>query len=186
MSLARLVIALLSLWGAAGTATAQVCSSDEAASCYPAAGDVESIDAIIAALYDVISGPAGQQRDWDRMRSLFTPQARLMPVSTPPEGAAAQVQYLSMEDYITRAEPILVERGFFEREIGRVTERWERIAHVFSTYDSRWTAEDPEPFSRGINSIQLMWDGTRWWITNIMWFGVGADVNIPPKYLQGL
>jgi hypothetical protein len=35
--------------------------------------DVNSMDAIIAAVYDVISGPAGKKRNWDRMRSFSCP-----------------------------------------------------------------------------------------------------------------
>lgn len=146
--------------------------------------DVGSLDAILAALYDVISGPAGQARDWDRMRSLFTPNAKLIPVNR--QGAPTEVdpRFLSVEDYIELAGPFLEQRGFFEREIGQVTERFEHIAHVFSAYDSRWTADDLEPFARGINSIQLVWDNERWWITNIMWWGVGPDFEIPGKYLE--
>lgn len=146
--------------------------------------DVGSLDAILAALYDVISGPAGQARDWDRMRSLFTPNAKLIPVNR--QGAPTEVdpRFLSVEDYIELAGPFLEQRGFFEREIGRVIERFEHIAHVFSAYDSRWTADDLEPFARGINSIQLVWDNERWWITNIMWWGVGPDFEIPGKYLE--
>ncbi len=76
---------------------------------------------------------------------------------------------------------MLEERGFFEQEIGRVEERFENIVHAFSTYTSRWTPEG-EVFQRGINSIQLMWDGERWWIVNIMWRGVGPDTEIPERY----
>jgi hypothetical protein len=54
---------------------------------------------------------------------------------------------------------------------------------VFSTYDSGWTEEDPEPFQRGINSIQLFYDGERWWIMNIFWRGVPGEETIPERYL---
>ena len=143
--------------------------------------DVESIDAIIAALYDVISGPAGQERNWDRMRSLFVSEAKLIPTGFPRDGGNARANYMALEDYIERNGPFLVENGFFESEIGRVEERFENIAHVFSTYDSRAT-KDGDVFARGINSIQLLWDGERWWIANIMWRGVGPEFEIPGKY----
>lgn len=145
--------------------------------------DVATVDAIIAALYDVISGPAGQARNWDRFRSLFVPEAKLIPTSFPEGGTKGRARFLSVEDYVTGSGPGLQERGFFEKEIGRVAERFENIVHAFSTYESRRTA-DGEVIQRGINSIQLTWDGERWWITNIMWRGVGPNAEIPQKYLK--
>jgi len=144
--------------------------------------DVGSIDAIVAAVYDVISGPAGQKRDWDRMRSLFIPGARLIPISQAGEVKSARV--LSVEDYILRSSAVLEKGGFFEREMARRMEKFGHIAHVFSTYESRRKAEDPAPFSRGINSFQLMNDGKRWWIVTIYWEAEGPDNPIPPEYLK--
>lgn len=146
------------------------------------AADVASIDAVVAAVYDVISGPAGQKRDWDRMRSLFIPGARLIPVSQAGELRAARV--LSVEDYIARSSATLEKGGFFEREIARRMEKFGHIAHVFSTYESRRKAEDPAPFARGINSFQLMSDGRRWWIVTIFWEAEGPDNPIPAEYLK--
>ena len=60
----------------------------------------------------------------------------------------------------------------------------EQIAHVFSTYESRHSLSDPEPFMRGINSFQLMHDGKRWWIVNVMWQHEAADLPIPERYLS--
>ena len=145
--------------------------------------DVASVDAIIAALYDVISGPAGEARDWDRFRSLHIPEARLIPTSANQETGEVGYQVWSVDEYIARSGPFLEQRGFFESEIGRVTEEFKSITHVFSTYQSRWTPEDPEPFQRGINSIQLFHDGDRWWIVNIFWRGVPGDEAIPDRYL---
>lgn len=145
--------------------------------------DVESVDAIIAALYDVISGPAGQKRDWDRMRSLFIPGARLIPIGRTQAGNFA-ARVLTVEDYITRAGPSLERDGFFEREIGRVTERYGNLVHAFSAYDSKRTLADSQPFMRGINSIQLMHDGTRWWVVTVHWESERSDNPIPEKYLN--
>ena len=145
--------------------------------------DVGTIDEIISALYDVISGPAGQKRDWDRFRSLHVPEARLIPTSLPPDGGPGRARMWGLEQYIETAGPQLESGGFFEREIGRIEERFENIVHAFSTYDSRRT-QDGEVIQRGINSIQLMWDGKRWWIFNIFWRGVGPSAEIPEKYLR--
>lgn len=144
--------------------------------------DVESIDAIIAALYDVISGPAGEERDWNRFLSLFLPGAHLVPSVVTPDGSIRHVVW-SPEEYISRAGGQLEEVGFFENEIGRVTEEFGNVAHAFSTYESR-TEEGEDPFQRGINSIQLFWDGSRWWIVNIAWDSERDDNQIPDKYLN--
>jgi hypothetical protein len=149
----------------------------------PAApADVASPDAIIAALYDVISGPAGQKRNWDRMRSLFVPGARLIPTGVAQDGTARH-RLLDVEDYIKGSGRALEERGFFERELSRKMERFGNIVHAFSTYDSKAKLEDEKPFARGINSIQLLNDGTRWWIVNVFWDSERANNPIPAEYL---
>jgi hypothetical protein len=156
-----------------------------AAAATPAANpaDVASIDAILAALYDVISGPAGQQRNWDRMRSLFVPNARLIPTGRRPDGSGG-MQVWTVDEYISRVGPQLERSGFFERELARRTERYGNIVHVFSTYDSKRQATDPQPFARGINSIQLWNDGRRWWVVTVFWEGERPDNPIPEKYLR--
>ena len=144
--------------------------------------DVASEDAFIAALYDVISGPAGTPRDWDRMRSLFAPGARLIPTGKRRDGSWFMLQW-DVEEYIRRAGPQLETAGFFEREVARRSERFGNMVHAFSTYESRHAEADSVPFARGINSIQLSSDGARWWVVTILWEGERPDNPIPPKYL---
>ena len=147
--------------------------------------DVSSIDAIIAATYDVISGTAGKKRDWDRERSLFISGARLIPTAV--EAGRNDVdlapQILDIEGYIARAESFFAGQGFYEKEIARRTEQFGHIAHVWSTYESRHNPDDPEPFMRGINSIQLFNDGSRWWIVSIYWQHESAVHPLPDRYL---
>src|SRR3954469_16299865 len=131
------------------------------------AADVSSVDAILASLYDVISGPAAQPRDWKRFRSLFVPDARLIPTRHNKTGNGADVAIFSPEQYQERAAPALAD-GFFERGIHNTSESFGDIVHVFSTYESRRTVDSP-PFQRGINSIQLLKDGNRYWIVTILW-----------------
>ncbi len=145
------------------------------------AADVESVDAIIAAVYDVISGSAGEERDWDRMRSLFIPGARLIPTFRDSTGAWRH-RVTSVDEWITGADRVLVQNGFFERELHRVAERYGNIVHLFSTYDSKRSPE-AEPFARGINSFQLLYDGSRWWVVTIFWQGESQDHPIPAEYL---
>ena len=148
--------------------------------------DVKSIDAIIGAAYDVLSGPAGKKRDWNRERSLFYPGARLIPTASVPgrNDVAIEPQILDVEGYIARVEPLL-QKGFYETEVARRTEEFGRIAHVWSTYESRHDPSGAAPFMRGINSFQLFNDGKRWWILSIYWQHETADHAIPEKYLVG-
>ena len=147
--------------------------------------DLESIDAIIAATYDVISGPAGKPRDWERERSLFYPGARLMPTATVAGRNDVELapQIVDVEDYIARVEPLFEKSGFYETEIARRVESFGSIAHVWSTYESRHDPGDPEPFMRGINSIQLFNDGERWWVLSIYWQHESAQQPLPKQYL---
>lgn len=148
------------------------------------AEDVATIDAILGALYDVISGPAGEARDRDRFRSLFVDGARLIPV-VPAADGPSRARVLTVEEFLEASAPVMERRGFFEREIARKVERFGAVAHVFSTYESRWAEDDPEPFARGINSVQLFHDGDRWYVVTIYWDAERPDSPIPPEYLPG-
>lgn len=145
------------------------------------AADVDSIEHILAAVYDTISGPAGQPRDWERFKSLFVPGARLIP--TRATGTSADVTELSVEDYAARSSKTLQVSGFFERSTHNIVEQFDDIAHVFSTYESRHLAADEAPFARGINSFQILKDGNRYWIVTIYWEAERPGLTIPPKYL---
>ena len=147
-------------------------------------GDVESVDAIVAAVYDVISGSAGQARDWDRWRSLFIPEARLVASSRNPNGDF-RYRVMTPEEYVQGSGPSLEETGFFEDEIGRTQEEFGSVVHLFSAYQSKRNLDDPEPFARGINSFQLMHDGSRWWVVTIYWTSERPDLPIPPQYISG-
>ncbi|NNE34693.1 MAG: hypothetical protein HKN13_05630 [Rhodothermales bacterium] len=145
--------------------------------------DYESIDSITKAVYEVISGPAGEQRDWDRFRTFFAPGARLIPLGRTQDGGN-RISPLLVDEYISRVGDFFMNNGFFEVEIARTTEQYGSIAHHFSSYESRRAEEDEKPFARGVNSFQLVHDGTRWWVVTIFWQGETPDVPIPDKYLQ--
>jgi hypothetical protein len=129
--------------------------------------DVDTLDSILHAFYETVSGAVGQPRDWDRFRSLILPGGRLMPVVSIP-GDRAGVRFLSTEDFIHRVEPIFAVEDFWERETSRQTETLGHFAHVLSFYECLRSPDGP-PFERSVNSIQLLNDGLRWWIVNVMW-----------------
>lgn len=145
--------------------------------------DVATIDSIISVLYASISGAAGEKRDWNRFLSLFAPGARLIPAIRRPDGVQV-MRTMSPEEYSMTIGPQLEAGGFFEREIGRETAQFGAIAHVFSSYDSKRRPTDPQPFARGINSIQLVNDGKRWYVVTIFWDSERPDNRIPEKYLK--
>lgn len=144
--------------------------------------DVASVDSIVAALYDTISGPAGKARDWDRLRSLFRPDGRMV-VHSPNKEGMLNTRVLSIEDYITRTTPVFAKEGFYESELARTSEHFGQIAHVFTTYEARHAPGD-KPFVRGINSIQLVNDGQRWWISQLLWQPEGEKTPLPERYLK--
>ncbi|MEQ1607183.1 MAG: hypothetical protein ABL999_20160 [Pyrinomonadaceae bacterium] len=146
--------------------------------------DVASLDSIMKAVYDVISGDAGKPRDWDRFRSLFHKDARLIPTGKNATTKAVTANALSPEDYVKRVEPVFAKDGFHERELARHVDMYGNIAQVFSTYHAFRKSDDKEPFLRGINSFQLMNDGTRWWVVTIYWQAETADNPIPKQFLK--
>lgn len=178
------MLVLLALAGIVGVAIPVPAAAQEepaeppAAEQTPAAdpADVESIDAIIAALYDVISGPAGE-RDWDRFRSLFAPHATLSPMVPRPDGSLP-VTVISPDRYVEWGGAYFKENAFYEREAGRKLERFGNVANAMSFYESRHAAEE-EPFARGVNTITLLHDGTRWYVLSIAWDEVREGLPAP-------
>lgn len=140
--------------------------------------DVKSMDSILAALYDVVSGAKGTQRDWGRMKGLFVKDGKLLP-----SGRGGMTNW-TVEEYARIAGKGLEAVDFFETENSRIVETFGSITHVFSTYESRRSPDDAEPFMRGINSIQLFNSGRRWWIVNVFWQAETKDLPLPPKYLK--
>ncbi len=141
--------------------------------------DVKSIDSILSALYGVISGPAGE-RDWNRFRSLFLAQGRLTAATKNADGSS-RVRAMSVEDYAQGAGSYFLQHAFFESPIVNRIETFGNVTQVFSSYESRRAAAEA-PFARGINSIQLLNDGSRWWIVSILWDEERSDNPLPKEF----
>jgi hypothetical protein len=140
--------------------------------------DVKSMDAILAAIYDVISGPAGG-RNWDRFRSLFVAQARFTQVATGPDGSKMVLTW-SVDEFVRDAGQVFAQDPFYEKAIVNRPESFGNITQVFSSYASR-RGPTAKPFERGINSIQLLNDGKRWWVLSILWDTERAGNPLPAK-----
>lgn len=145
--------------------------------------DAASVDSIVAALYDVISGPAGARRNWQRMRALFAPDARLMMIAPRAEGGYG-LRAMTVEDYISRNMSSFNSEGFYEHELARSQESFGQLVQVFSTYALFRAPHDSTPFMRGVNSIQLMHDGQRWWIANLVWRAEDSGLMLSERHLQ--
>lgn len=144
--------------------------------------DTETIQSTIDALYAVISGDAGVERDWDRFRNLFIPEAKLIPTAKNMEDEVVY-RYWTTDEYIELAGASLEENGFWESELSNRIEQFGNIAHVFTTYDSKRT-KNGEVFARGINSIQLLYDGSRWFVVTVFWSPENQNTPIPARYLE--
>ena len=139
------------------------------------AADAAAIDAVIDGTYAIISGPPGQKRDFDRMRSMFAPGATLKVIG--PKG----VRGGSLEDYIRQSGPILEKEGFTETELGRRTEVYGNLASVWSSYAGR-TANGSFN-ERGINAFQLVKVDGRWLVASILWQEETPQFPLPADML---
>ena len=148
--------------------------------------DTASVDAVIAALYASVSHPDGQEPDWRRMRNLFLPVGMLVPPKRPGEDAFTVLDVDGFREFFRQGMAAAKQRGetnaFYEIEVGRRLDCFGNVCQAFSTYESRRAPSDPKPFMAGINSIQLLNDGQRWWIASVAWDSERPNNPIPAQY----
>lgn len=141
--------------------------------------DVSSIDGIVKAFYATITGPKGQPRQWSRDKTLYIPDIRFVSMSE--RAGKIRASLMSHQQYVNANDGAFVKDGFFEREINRVVRRFGNIAHVFSTYE--YTNDYKTAKGRGVNSLELYWDGSRWWISAASWDDERPNNPIPKEFL---
>ncbi|MGA8223342.1 MAG: hypothetical protein WB780_16970 [Candidatus Acidiferrales bacterium] len=146
------------------------------------AEDVSSLDGIIKAYYEVVSGPAGEPRQWSRDRTLYIPGVRFVSMNVDKKGEPV-AHVMDHQQFVDSSDAYVTSKGFFEWEIHRETKRFGNIAHIFSTYESRITKDGPV-IARGVNSIELFWDGKRWWIASAIWDEEREDNPLPKDLLN--
>lgn len=149
----------------------------------PRPEDIESPDAIIKAMYDLISGPAGK-RNWARLRSLYLPGARLIPIGRRIH-KQGELQVLTIDEWIEDLKDFFTEKDFYEQEIVRHTDRFGNMIQAFSTYVAKNDPDGPV-IARGINSVQLLHHENRWWIVTVMWDNESKDNPVPEEFLPYL
>lgn len=145
--------------------------------------DVATIDGVVAAYYDIVSGPAGEARPWARDRALYLnlPTFRFVAVDVK-DGGAVEIATMDHAQFAEWSDVHLVKEGFFEHETHRITHRVGNVVQVLSTYESRRTPDGPV-IAHGVNSLDLVWDGKRWWIAASVWQDQDPSVPLPPEFL---
>ena len=141
--------------------------------------DVSSIEGIVKASYEVISGGVGVPRDWGRDRTLFDPESRSVAVVVDPKTGAVTTKAKTEQEYADAADSWMVRNGFTERELAHVIKRYGNVATVLSSYEGR-TAGGKDT-TRGVNIFQLYFDGKRWWILSMVWDEERPGNPIPPE-----
>jgi hypothetical protein len=155
-----------------------------------APSDVDNVDHLVNALYGVVSGPAGQPRNWSRFRSLFLPTGRLgivraaAPSVGGKPGSAGDVVVFTPDTFVERDTPYFAKNSFYERSVANRVETFGNLTNVWSTYESRHEAKDDKPFTRGINSLQLVKAQGRYWIASLVWEDEHDGLTLPQKYLK--
>jgi len=151
-----------------------------------ASGDGATIDTAIAALYASVSHKPEDPPDFDRLRELLLHGG----IFVPPRRQGQDLAVVDVDGFADRYRKAIAARkeagqptGFSEREISRRADCFGNVCQVFSTYESRTAPADPRPFQRGINSIQLVRDGARWWIASVAWDVEREGLPIPTSYL---
>ncbi|HER40431.1 MAG TPA: hypothetical protein ENO10_04340 [Salinimicrobium catena] len=149
--------------------------AQEAKTDYPE--EVESIETIVSSIFAIISGEKGEEGNWELMRSVFHPEARLM------TGYQDELKVFSVEDYITTFRESFYNMTFYEKDVKNKIERFGNLAHVLSTYQAFKTKEMNRPVRTGVASIQLYHDGERWWVLSMYWKNESKEEQVPTLYL---
>jgi hypothetical protein len=148
----------------------------------PRPEDVGSIEGIVKASYETISGGVGVPRQWGRDESLFDPNARFVAVEPHPQTGKIVATETTHQEFADETDAFLVKEGFTERELGQKILRYGNVATVLSSYEGKY-ASTGKVVTRGVNIFQLYYDGKRWWVLSMVWDQERPDNPIPAELL---
>jgi hypothetical protein len=143
------------------------------------AEDVRTIEGIVKASYETISGGVGVPRQWGRDRTLFDPTSRSVAVAVNPKTGAVRTHSMTEQEFADEEDASSVKNGFTEREIKHVIKQFGNVATVLSSYEGRDATGKSK--TRGVNIFQLYFDGKRWWILSMVWDEERPGNPIPPE-----
>lgn len=138
---------------------------------------VKTIEGIVGETIRIISGKKGVKRDWEAFRNLYTDDAKITIVSQKKDGSKS-IKSITLEKFVRLGKNFYKKEGFYEYELKKTIDEYNGIAHVFQSYQTKYKDKK----DRGINSYQLVFDGKRWWINNLMWTDNKNGIDIPEKY----
>lgn len=145
--------------------------------------DVSTLDGIMKAYYDVVTIKKGEKISHERDSLLHIPGALVGNVVAEKNNRVS-LSYNSLKDWHKISDPQVEKTGFYEAEIGRKVEIFGGVYHVWSTYESRYESAG-KVIDRGINSIELYFDGNRFWIITWVFDAERPGNNpIPAEYLK--
>jgi hypothetical protein len=148
----------------------------------PRPEDVGSIEGIVKASYETISGGVGVPRQWGRDRTLYDPNVRFVSVELDPKTNKIVATESTHQEFVDETDAFLVKEGFTERELGRKILRYGNVATVLSSYEGEY-ASTGKVVTRGVNIFQLYYDGKRWWVLSMVWDQERPDNPIPAELL---
>ena len=151
---------------------------------------VQTIDSIIKATYDSMSGEPGDQRDWELYRFLYHPNGQMIRYENDFIDGELRPQYMSPDDFVNSIGKWIAtvrKTGFYEREIHRITKVYGNTAHVWSTCESFHSKNDMKenkPYVRNVHSVQLAYYRERWWVLSMYWSRETDEFPIPKEFLE--
>ena len=145
----------------------------------PRPEDVSTIDGMVRAYYEVVSGPAEKKREWGRDATLYVPGIRFL-IFREDKNGKTSVRTLTHQEFVDESQAAMAGKAFYEREVHRIAHRAGNVAHVFCTAEQAYSPTGPVE-GRSIDSLEMYWDGSRWWITNANIWEVDTKARPLPK-----
>lgn len=136
-----------------------------------------TIEGIVTEGLKIVSGDHGEHRDWEAFSDLFIPNAQLSVLVHDSIGNA-EIHTYTVKEFIKLGKQMYEQDGFIEYEITKTIDSYNGIVHVFQSY----YAKELDFEERGINSYQLIFDGHRWWISNLLWTSNRNGIELPEVY----